>query len=135
MVDGPVLIARFEEVTNDLLDRTAKFPKHIRFTLSARIEERALDVLEALVEARYTRGKAKAQALAGADAHLARLRVLLRLAHTRQHLDHRAYAHVSLALDECGRMLGGWRAQQVTAMNPASHRPTENEGADPPWPA
>ena len=96
--------------------------------------DRPLDVLEALVEARYTRGKAKARALAGADAHLARLRVLLRLAHTRQHLDHRAYAHVSLALDECGRMLGGWRAQHTSGVAQAGAPPArprrDDRGAD-----
>ena len=112
MPEAPELLGHWERVVGDLLDRTARFPKAVRFTFAARIENLALDVLEELVEARYARGSAKAEALRRADGRLARLRVLVRLAHGRRHLDHRGYEHVSRGVDEAGRMIGGWRASQ-----------------------
>jgi hypothetical protein len=37
-----------------------------------------------------------------------KLRVLLRIAHTLGHLDHRGYEYAASHLDEAGRMAGGW---------------------------
>lgn len=109
----PILIGHWEKVIGDLLDRTARFPKVVRFTFAIRIENLALDVLELLVEARYASGAAKYAALRRTDACLARLRVLIRLAHQRTYLDHRGYEHVARGLDEAGRMLGGWRHSEA----------------------
>lgn len=109
MAEAPALLGHWERVVGDLLDRTARFPKMVRFTFAARIENLALDVLEEIVEARYATGRDKQAALKRADARLARLRVVVRLAHERRYLDHRGYEHVSRGLDEAGRMLGGWR--------------------------
>jgi four helix bundle protein len=102
----------WERITCDLMARTERFPKSIRFTLSARIEEAALDVLEGLAEARFASGRRKADLLSRADGALARLRVLVRLAHARGVLDHGGYEHVSRELTEAGRMLGGWRRER-----------------------
>lgn len=111
MTEVPHLLLRWEPFVGDLLDRTAKFPKAIRFTFAQRIDNTALNVLEQLVRARFGTGRLRAAALAEADLQIAQLRVLLRLAHARQMLDHRSYEHVSRELDDCGRMLGGWRKQ------------------------
>jgi len=96
-----------------LLVKTGKFPRSVRFTLSSRIDNVALDVLEALIEARYSRDK---------WAHLRRinlgidkLRVLLRICHRLGHLDHRGYEYAAHKLDEAGRMTGGWMRQQASA--------------------
>jgi hypothetical protein len=40
-----------------LLPTTEKFPKRVRFTFSDRINNLALDIMEDLVEARYSRNK------------------------------------------------------------------------------
>ncbi len=109
MPEAPALLGHWERVIGDLLDRTGRFPKAVRFTFAARIENLALDVLEEIAEARYASGRAKQEALRRADARLARLRVLVRLSHERQYLDHRGYEHVSRGVDEAGKMLGGWR--------------------------
>ena len=107
------LYTHWEQVLGDLLDRTMKFPKSVRFTLAGRMDNLALDILEHIVEARYSSGRRKAEVLQRADLALARLRALVRLSHARRHLDHRGYEHVSRGLDEAGRMLGGWRRQQA----------------------
>ena len=107
--DALEVFGRWEDLLDDLLDRTTRFPKSARFTFAARIDNLALDVLEELVRARYARGAEERDALARADLMLARLRVLVRLSHRRKFLDGRGYEHVSRGLDEVGRMLGAWR--------------------------
>jgi hypothetical protein len=111
MTEAPVLLLRWEQLVADLMDRTARFPKSIRFTFTQRIENLALDILAQLIRARFSIGRARQTALAECDILLAQLRALLRMAHERRALDHKGYEHVSRQIDECGRMLGGWRKQ------------------------
>jgi hypothetical protein len=108
---GPELLvlSRFEEWTGWLLDRTAKGPKSARFTLTARIENAALDVVEDLVEARYRRAGRRAR-LENVNLRLERLRHLFRLAHVARVCPAATYESAARALDEVGRMLHGWRA-------------------------
>ena len=109
----PPLFVLWEELLDDLLDRTLKFPKAVRFTFAGRIDGLALDIFERIVEARYAPAGVKREALRHADLSLAKLRVLLRLAHKRRYLDHRGYQHVAERLDEAGRMIGGWLAHDA----------------------
>ena len=111
-VEVPVLFAAWEETTGDILDRTQRFPKAVRFTFASRIDGLALDVLELVVEARFARRGHKRDALLAIDRALAKLRVLLRLAFERRYLDRRGFEHVVRRVDEAGRMVGGWLAQQ-----------------------
>ena len=60
--EAPVLV-EWERTVGEILDRTARFPKVVRFTFSQRVDGLALDVLQGLVEARYARGRAKEEAL------------------------------------------------------------------------
>ena len=93
-----------------LLPATGKFPKNARFSFSQRIEGLALDVVEDLVEARYS--TEKRGCLRRANLRLEKLRVLLRLSHTLRYLSHEGYQHASRCINEAGRMLGGWIKQQ-----------------------
>jgi hypothetical protein len=56
-----------------------KWPKSVRFTLTQRIENLALDVVEDLVVARYRR-EGRGARLAAVNLRLERMRHLLRLA-------------------------------------------------------
>ena len=103
------LIVAWERLLGDLLDRTRCVPKAVRFTFSTRIDNLALDVLERLVEARWSGPRRKAACLKEVDLALARLRALLRLACDRGYLARRGYEHVVRGLDEAGRMAGAWR--------------------------
>ena len=96
----------WEKTLRDILSGTEKFPKRVRFTLSSRIDNLALDVLEQIVEARYT--KDKSTVLRQANLQLEKLRVLLRISHDERHLDHKGFEHVARNIDEAGRMIGGW---------------------------
>lgn len=108
MVRPFVLLNFWEETLDGLLDRTAKFPRSARFILSARIDNLALDIMERLIEARYTR-RGRADRLDGVNLSLEKLRVMLRLSHKRGYLSHKAYEHTTRRVNEAGRMVGGWR--------------------------
>ena len=104
--DEPVLFVLWVEVLKEILERTGKFPKRVRFTFSTRIDNLGLDILEGIVEARYARRKAGG--LESVNLSLEKLRVLLRICHDLGHLSHKGYDHLSRRIDEAGRMVGGW---------------------------
>ena len=93
-----------------LLPAIEKFPKKVRFTFSDRIITLAVDVVEDLVEARYS--TQKMLILKRADLRLEKLRVLLRLTHQLGYLPHAGYEHAAKSVNEVGKMLGGWLRQQ-----------------------
>ena len=100
------LFSRWMETTRWLLQITEKFPKHRRWTLTRRIDDLALDVLEGIAQASYV--KDKQALLRSCNLKLTRLRILLRLSHELGHMARQHYLRSAEELDECGRMLGGW---------------------------
>jgi predicted kinase len=107
---GPdlLVLARFEEFTGWLLDRTAKWPKSARFTLTQRIENHALDVVEGLVVARY-RPQGRRAVLDAVNLRLERMRHLFRLAKGAGTCPFTVFEASMMAIDEAGRMIHGWR--------------------------
>jgi hypothetical protein len=103
-----LVLAKFEEFTGWLLDRTAKWPKSARFTLTQRIENHALDVVEDLVVARYQPHGRRAR-LDAVNLRLERMRHLFRLAQGAQACPFSVFEASMKALDEAGRMIHGWR--------------------------
>ncbi len=89
-----------------LLPTTEKFTKKVRLTLSNRIDTLALDLVENLVEAQYTRQRKGP--IREANLTLDKLRVLLRIAHKLAFLPHKQYEYASRKIDEVGRMIGAW---------------------------
>jgi hypothetical protein len=94
-----------------LAQRVEKFPKSHKFTIGDRIQLVALDVLEAPIEATYT--KDRAQHLQRSNLGIEKLRFLIRLAADLRLLDRRRYEHAARALDETGRLVGGWAKAHV----------------------
>ena len=89
-----------------LVPTVDRFPRSRKFLLGDRIQAAALDVLDALIEATYTRRRSGH--LARANLGLERLRFLFRLAHDLRCLDGRRYEHAARGLDETGRRVGAW---------------------------
>jgi len=83
-----------------------KFPKTHKFTLGDRIQNQALDVLEALIEATYTRERGLH--LRRANLGIEKLRFLLRLAADLKVLDKKRYEFAARTLDDIGRSIGAW---------------------------
>lgn len=90
-----------------LVPAVERFPRSQKFQLGDRIQGTALEVLESLVEATYTRRRGPC--LDRANLGLEKLRFLFRLAHDLGHLDRRRYEHASRCVDDTGRKVGAWR--------------------------
>lgn len=115
----PVLFAHWEGFLGWLLDHTQKFPKHLRFTLTGRIDNLALDIYTRIAEARYRRDRVALLERLNLDLEL--LRLLLRLARDRRVLDPHSFAYACEAIDTAGRMVGGWlRHQKAQADEPSA---------------
>jgi len=110
--EPPILLVKWYDVTRWLLERVDSFPKNQRFIFGQRLADRALNILEVLVEAAYSPRKANLLARANRDIEV--LRWLVRMATDRKVLTPRQYEYCCLSLAECGRMVGGWRKQAVT---------------------
>ncbi len=52
--EPPVLLVKWYDVTKWLLERVDGFPKNQRFIFGQRIADRAMNILESLVEAAYS---------------------------------------------------------------------------------
>ncbi|MCH9682707.1 MAG: four helix bundle protein [Deltaproteobacteria bacterium] len=107
---GPELLvlARWEAFVPWLLGTCGRWPRSVRFTLTQRLENHALDVLELLVVARY-QPRQRAGSLLRANLTLERMRFLCRIARARACMSARAFDKAMHDIDETGRMLHGWR--------------------------
>jgi hypothetical protein len=105
MQQSPLFLKSFETLTW-ILNHTRKFPKHQRFVLAKRIEEAALNFHDNLVWA--TKNNSTSNSLREADYHLERLRIYNRLCVQLQLHSMKQYEYLAAALDEMGRLLGGW---------------------------
>jgi hypothetical protein len=103
-----LVLQKWEEFTGWLLTHTGKWPKHTRFSLVSRLDGHALDVLEMLVAARYE-PQLRRSLLRQANVLLERMRFLCRIASSRGVMPLSGFETAMRGLDECGRMLHGWR--------------------------
>jgi hypothetical protein len=101
----PLLLKTYDLVRWSCL-HTSKFPRSHRFVLGERIERRLYDLLETLIQAKYRRDRQGL--LQQANLTLEVLRFQLRLAHDLHCLRTNSYGFATQALQEIGRMLGGW---------------------------
>ena len=106
---GPALESMYRFVLW-LVPAVEQFPRRQKFLLGDRLQTTALDVLECLIDATYTRDRQPH--LAAANLGIEKLRFLFRLAKDLRHLDMRRYTHAARALDETGKLIGGWRKAQ-----------------------
>ncbi|MCB9473378.1 MAG: diversity-generating retroelement protein Avd [Candidatus Delongbacteria bacterium] len=100
------LFEHWNRLLDWLLDRLERFPKDARFTLAQRMANLALDALEAVIEATYT--KNRLPILQRLNLILEKLPVLVRLAHHRRYLSDAQYEFAARELLKAGRMAGGW---------------------------
>ncbi len=105
----PVFI-RWEKFLLWQMVLTEKFPKRVRFTLSTRIDNMALDILEQIIEAAYT--KDRLDILKRANLMIEKMRVIFRVCHKQRHMSNRSYEYAVKELYEIGGMLGGWIREQ-----------------------
>ncbi len=85
------------------------FPKKDRYSLGQKIDTLALTIFEQVIAAGMTTQDKKLTILEKAIVSLDLLKILIRLAKDIQALDSKKYLQLEQALQEIGRMLGGWR--------------------------
>jgi hypothetical protein len=101
-----VALEKAYQFTLWLVPTVEMFPRTQKFLFGDRIQSAALDVLEGLVEATYTRNRVPV--LRAVNLKLEKLRLLFRLAADLQILDLRRYEHAARTIEEIGRLVGGW---------------------------
>jgi hypothetical protein len=106
-----------------LLPLTSQFPRHHRFGLARRTEDRALDFYEQLVRA--AKADKPGRFLYEADVQLTQLRFYLRRCHNLTLLTPKQYQQGSQQLVELGKLLGGWLK---TTANQPSAQPRPRQG-------
>lgn len=83
-------------------------PKQDRFTIFERSEAAILEVLECIMQASGESKKEKLPTLERGSLKLNMLRVFVRLMKDIKTIDGKKYMNAEAAIDEIGRMLGGW---------------------------
>lgn len=119
--DELLVLAHWETFVPWLLDGCARWPRSARFSLTQRLENHALDVLELLVVARY-QPRHRAGSLGRANLLLERMRFLCRVARTQNVMSARAFDKAMRDVDEAGRMIHGWRSRLRADGSVAAHR-------------
>lgn len=87
-------------------NHTGRFPRQHRFVLGERMERSLYDLLETLIQAKYSRDRTSL--LNDANLKLEILRFQMRLAKDLECLQVKSYAFASKQIDEIGKMVGGW---------------------------
>lgn len=103
--DYPIFVL-WLKATDWILDTVEKYPKSVRFTITNRISNLTLDVMEGIVEAIYT--KKRSYILGRVNLFIEKLRILFRISYGRRYISARQYEHISEMLNETGKMAGGW---------------------------
>ena len=106
-MDEPAVFARWYEALVWMHEIAPRLPKVHRPTLVRRFLDHGLSLIRVITDLRYTRRRGAL--FAEADGHLDQLRVLARLLCDLRALSVRQYERFSEAVDEVGRMIGGWR--------------------------
>ena len=101
---GPALRKAYQFV-RWLIPTLDKFPRSQRFVLGDRIENTALTMLEALIEATYS--KQVESILRAVNLALEKLRFLIHLSKDLRYLDLKRYEFGAREIDEIGRLVAG----------------------------
>lgn len=100
------VISKCYELVLWTVNHTSRFPRQHRHVLGDRIEQHLYDVLETLVDAKYTPDRR--ELLNEVNRRLEKLRFLFRLAKDLKCLELTSYGFGAKCVDEIGRMVGGW---------------------------
>lgn len=100
------LFTHWYQTLNWILDFTERIPKNARFSIASRLSELSLDILDHIIDAIYS--KNRHPYLLKINRLLEKCRVLFRLCHDRGYLTIKQYEYVIRAIEETGKMVGGW---------------------------
>lgn len=100
------IFEKWSKILSWILDTTEKYPKSARFTVSGRIANIALDVMDKIIEAIYT--KNRLYILQTINLYIEKLRIFFRISMEKRYISIKQYEYISKELNEAGMMIGGW---------------------------
>jgi hypothetical protein len=89
-----------------ILDTVEKYPKNVRFTISGKIVELSILVMEKIIEAIYS--KEKKYILQEINLYIEKLRVFFRISYDRKYISANQFEFICTEIEETGKMIGGW---------------------------
>jgi hypothetical protein len=104
--DELVVITKTYDLILWSCNHTGRFPRQHRFVLGERLERTLYDLLETLIQAKYSRERKPL--LRDANLKLEILRFQIRLAKDLQCLQVKSYGFATKQIDEIGKLVGGW---------------------------
>jgi hypothetical protein len=104
-------ITKAYDLVREMTRRVGKFPRDFRFLLGDRILRNVYDVLDLMIEAKFS--KDKLPLLSRANLRLEQIRFQVRLAHDEKLISTHQYEVAARLVDEVGRLVGGWRKSRV----------------------
>lgn len=84
------------------------YPRKFKYTLGDRIINLHLDILESVIEAKYTGGRKKGHYLRRTNLNLEKLRYMVRISKDLQCISISQYEYAAKYINEIGQMVGGW---------------------------
>ena len=103
--DELVIITKTYDLILWSCNHTGRFPRQHRFVLGERLERSLYDLLETLIQAKYSRERTSL--LNDANLKLEILRFQMRLAKDLECLQVKSYAFAAKQIDEIGKLVGG----------------------------
>jgi four helix bundle protein len=100
------LFEKSYQLSKLLFSETMKFPKAQRYVIARRLQDACLGFIEEITIS-FTASE-KLSALNRASDYLERLRILTRIALELNFWNFKTYERVNGAINEIGKMLGGW---------------------------
>jgi ribosomal protein L4 len=97
MRDDYPLFVHWYQTLDWILSTVENFPKNARFSLASRLADIALNTIELIIEAIYT--KDRRHILDRINLYMEKQRVLFRIAHDRKYISMRQYEYISKAID------------------------------------
>ena len=88
-----------------------RFPKHSRYSIGSRLEDKLLQLLECLLQAKYS--KCKVASLQSAGLLVENARFLFRLCKDSRLMSIRSHEHATRRIVEISRQIQGWRKSQA----------------------
>jgi hypothetical protein len=101
-----IVITRTYDLILWSCNHTSRFPRQHRFVLGERLERTLYDLLETLIQAKYSRERIPL--LNQANLKLEVLRFQVRLAKDLQCLKAKSYTFAARQIDEIGKLVGDW---------------------------
>ncbi len=93
-----------------ILQTSERMPKHTRFTINNRIVNLALENLDLLIFAIYS--KNKIEYFKKINLNLERLRIFFRLVKDRRYISIKQYEYIMIEINKNGKMIGGWQKNE-----------------------